>query len=313
MTQRSKRPRLGKGLASLIRNSAEEQIEYQPFTKSTLTKEAITFIPIEEIAPNPSQPRRNFDENSLAQLADSIRTFGILQPVLVKRIENPQDNKKYQLIAGERRLRAAMMAKLEQIPCIIKPASRLETLELSLIENLQRADLNPIEKAMAYQKLIDQFQLTQQQVADRVGLPRTTIANYLRLLDLCDEVQSLIIDGSLSFGHGKVLASLAGKTDIQKQLAKKVVKEGISVRQLEKLIEIVQGQKQPVPQKAASAPTRSRSAYIINLEKQLTESIGTKVSIKPGRAKNTGKIIIEYYDLDDFDRILSALGVQLES
>jgi len=225
MTQRSKRPRLGKGLASLIRNSTEEQTEYQPFTKSTLTKEAITFIPIEEIAPNPSQPRRNFDETSLNQLANSIRTFGMLQPVLVKRIENPQDNKKYQLIAGERRLRAAMIAKLEQIPCIIKPASRLETLELSLIENLQRADLNPIEKAMAYQKLIDQFQLTQQQVADRVGLPRTTIANYLRLLDLCDEVQSLIIDGSLSFGHAKVLASLAGKTDIQKQLAKKVVNE----------------------------------------------------------------------------------------
>jgi ParB family chromosome partitioning protein len=188
-------------------------------------------------------------------------------------------------------------------------------LELALIENIHREDLNPVERALAYRDLMDQFALTQEQAAQRVGEKRSTVANHLRLLDMSDGVLALITSGEISFGHAKVLASLAGQSDRQFLLAKRVAQEGLPVRQLEQLI----AQLQQLDQGKGGGPAetvpgqQSKSAYLSDVERQLTEVVGTKVSIRPGRAKHSGRIVISYYSLDDFDRIAKSLGMSLES
>lgn len=316
------RPRLGRGLASLIRNSAEPDGQYQPVSAAAQpvhappaynpARDGLVLLPVEAISPNPHQPRRTFNEELLAELAQSIKLHGLLEPVLV--IENPAGNgQNYQLIAGERRLRASKLAGIKEIPCIIRAARPQSMLEMALIENIHRDDLNPVEKAMAYRDLMDQFTLTQEQAAQRVGQPRTTVANYLRLLDLCDEVQQLIVGGALSFGHAKVLASLAGDSQAQLDIAQRVVRQGLSVRQLEDLLiqraaSLAAGNA-TVPDPAGSA----KAPYLADLERQLGEAVGTRVLIRPGRAKHSGKITIEYYSLEDFDRITGALGAKIDS
>jgi ParB/RepB/Spo0J family partition protein len=246
---RDDRPRLGRGLASLIRNSTEpDPVATQPAGTDTATHTAhdvaqasatatgayvpvqpgeivthhqpqpaqpdkatgAVILPISSIEPNPSQPRRTFNEQSLAELAESIRTHGLLQPVVVSQMQTSDGQARYHLIAGERRWRAAKLAGVAELPCILRPASRQQMLELALIENIHRDDLNPIERAHAYRQYMDRFNLTQADAAQRLGQARATVANFLRILDLCDEVQELVLEGAISLGHAKVLAGLAG-------------------------------------------------------------------------------------------------------
>jgi len=267
-------------------------------------------IPVEQIAPNPYQPRREFDNEQLAELTASVREHGILQPLLVApRGDNDVDSP-YILIAGERRLRASKLAGLSAVPCVLREADPRQLLEWAIIENVQRSDLNPIDRAKAYRDYIDRFSLTQAQAAQKLGQPRATIANYLRLLDLSDDVQQLLLTGRLSFGHAKVLAGLAGRPAIQLALAGKAAARNLSVRQLEALI----AAENSAPGQSPTPDRRSaKQPYILDLEQQLTQSVGTRVTIRTGRAKNTGGITIEFYSLDDFDRIIRALGAKVDS
>ena len=336
MPRDSKRPRLGRGLASLIRKSTDTPDvdgHYQPttppgpaaadalatpsalaaHTPMAATKaNAVAMLPLANVRRNPYQPRRGFDEDALKGLAESIRTHGLLQPVVVTEAGIVEGRLCYELIAGERRLRASELAGVAEIPAIVRKSTPQQMLELALVENIHRADLNALERANAYHELMDRFGLTQQQVAEAVGEPRTTVANHVRLLDLADEVQKLIADGSLSFGHGKVLAGLTGRAQLQSELARRTVKGGLSVRELEGLI--VESGVTVVADTPAKQPApKTRSPYLADVERQLGEAIGTKVRIRPGRAKHSGKLVVEYYSLDDFDRIVAKFGVTLES
>lgn len=309
--------RLGRGLSSLISSSspvASTPAEEDPHGRyeSTATPNTLTRdIPIDQISPNPFQPRRQFDEDALTDLAASITQQGILQPLVVAPATADAD-RPYTLVAGERRLRAAQQAGLDAVPCVVRTPTRQQILEWALVENIQRTDLNPLERAQAYREYIDRFELTQAEAAERLGQARTTVTNHLRLLDLADEVQTLIRDGRLTFGHAKVLATLIGNPAPQTELAKRTVKDGLSVRQLEALVATAQGgAKAPGDSPSKTAP--DKSAYLVELEEQLTRTIGTRVKIRPGRSKNAGRIIIDYYNLDDFDRIANTLGLELES
>ncbi len=273
-------------------------------------------IPVERIQPNPCQPRRAFAAEALGELADSIRLHGVLEPLVVcPRSQSDGQEPGYYLVAGERRLRAAQLAGKTAVPCVLRHASRQEMLELAVIENIHREDLNPVERAMAYRDLLDQFGLTQEQAAQRVGEKRSTVANHLRLLDLSNEVQTMVASGQLSFGHAKVLAALAGRVDQQALLAKRVVQENMSVRQLEELVkqlqELGQADMAAVAEPAATGATKS--AYLADLERQLSETVGARVAIRPGRAKHSGRVVISYYTIEDFDRITKALGMAVES
>jgi ParB family chromosome partitioning protein len=269
-------------------------------------------LPVGSISPNPYQPRRSFEEESLAALAESIRTHGMLQPVLVAERQAADGGKTYHLIAGERRLRAARKAGASEIPCILRREEGASVLELALVENIHRTELGPLERASAYRDLMDRFNLTQEQVAEKVGEPRATIANYLRLLDLCDEVQAHIASGRLTFGHAKVLAGLAGDVARQAALAKAAVQRGLSVRALEELVEQAKSGGGGDAGKEGQSP-KARPPYVLEVERQLSQGVGTKVSIRPGRARHSGRIVIEYYSLEDFDRIVAALGASIES
>ena len=331
-TKRKKR--LGRGLSSLIINSADiasvEAInEEMPVTTALRTtyvgttvpshsidsrstaqvaqveaKGTPLSIPISKIKANPFQPRKEFSSDELSDLASSISAQGILQPLLVREPVSGENEGSYVLIAGERRLRAASQAGLDSVPCILRKATGREMLEWALIENIQREDLNPIEQGEAYRHYIDRFELTQVEAAEKLGIGRVTIANHLRLLELQSDVQEILRLGQITFGHGKVLAGLVGQPARQLILAKRVIRDGISVRQLENLV--VAG---PITEKPA-APVKQKQAYVVDMEEQLTQSFGTRVSIKPGRSKNTGRVVVEYYSLDDFDRLTAALGTK---
>lgn len=305
------KPRLGRGLSSLIKPTVPTQSPSEAQPGPAQPSEASgepKHVPIQQIAPNPHQPRRNFDPGELEELCQSIRQDGILQPLIITNAPEGSDSEKpYLLIAGERRLRAAQQAGLHDVPCIFRRANDRQLLEWAIIENIQRADLNPIERAQGYQDYMDRFNLTQQAAAERLGQARATIANHLRLLDLCDTARYLVAAGSLSFGHAKILAGLSApaQQDRQAKLADKCVREDLSVRQLEDLL------KTPEKTKTATASQESpeKPAYIRDLEEQLTNVIGTKVAIQPGRKKHTGRIVLDYYSLDDFDRLTATLGL----
>ena len=306
--------RLGRGLSSLIKStdrvqpvSEIEESSTEPATGKYLPEAtpagASRQIPTDQIARNPYQPRRDFDESQLAELTQSVRQEGILQPLIVTDAKVPHDGEKqYVLIAGERRLRAAREAGLASVPCIYRDATDRQMMEWAMIENIQRSDLNPIERAHAYRDYMDRFSLKQEQVAERMGQSRAAVANYLRLQDLCEELQDLISSGQISFGHGKVLAGLIGNPEKQVRLGRRVVAEGLSVRKLEELVS-------QTDKKSKPAPAPGKPPYVLDAENRLTEAIGTRVTILPARAKNTGRIVVEYYSLDDFDRIAESLGV----
>ena len=331
----AQKPRLGRGLSSLIGSTtatyglAEGQVQgTSPALADASGSEAKApinvpvvppapqgkprEIPVGEIAPNPYQPRREFRPQDLAELSESITQQGVIQPLVVVVSEAADSDAKYVLIAGERQLQAARMAGLATVPCVVRHATKQQMLEWALVENIQRADLNPMERAQAYREYMDRFSLGQADAAAKLGEPRTTIANHLRLLELSDEIQQLVGGGSLSFGHAKVLCSVADPAARQ-ILASKVVAEGLSVRQLEGMISVLQAPKERGSVPAASKASRSKPPYIRDLEERLTQVVGTHVAIQPGRAKHTGRVVIDFYSLEDFDRISGSLGLRVDA
>lgn len=294
-----KKSGLGKGLDSLIPEKAKtpsvQKSERDDAEKIESHKEAI-MVDIQKVEPNHKQPRKNFDEDALLELSESIKQFGILQPLLV------QDQKEYyEIIAGERRWRAAKMAKIKEVPVIIKKLTDQEIVEISLIENIQREDLNPIEEAIAYKRLLEEFHLKQDEVAERVSKSRTAVTNSMRLLKLSDRVQQMIIDDMLTTGHAR---ALIGIEDEEKQyaLAQKIFDDKLSVRETEKLIKKIQNEKGDAPAKEKQMDSQMEIIYQ-NLEEKMKHIFGTKVAIHKKDAKK-GRIEIEYYSLEELDRIM---------
>jgi ParB family chromosome partitioning protein len=305
-----KRKGLGKGIDSLIPDTGSSNgkvnAEKKPVVKEVI-KEVIkevkvpadTMMKISDIEPNREQPRKNFDKEALEELADSIRQFGIIQPIVVQKKDDY-----YEIIAGERRWRAAKLAKVKEVPVVIKEYTKQEVMEIALIENIQRKDLNPIEEALAYKSLIDEYHLKQDELAKRVSKSRAAIANAMRLLKLTDEVQNMLINDDISMGHARALLAL-DQEDLQLEAAKVVIEKGLSVRDTEKLVKSILNPKQvklPIPS--------SEEAVYESIATKLREKLGTKVSINHKKG-GKGKIEIEYYSKEEFERILEMFdGIQ---
>ena len=294
-----KRNGLGKGLDSLIPNKTvkEESASQQKVSKEKQEKNVGSgeiLVKINEVEPNREQPRKEFDEDSLMELADSIRQFGILQPLLVQKKKDY-----YEIVAGERRWRAAKMAGLKEIPVVIKEFSAQEIVEISLIENIQREDLNPVEEAMAYRRLIDEFKLKQDEIAERVSRSRTAVTNSLRLLKLDARVQQMMVDEMISAGHAR---ALLGISDAEKQysVAMRIFDEKLSVRETEKLVKTILN---PSKKKETGTGNSAEDAIYEKLEEKMKNITGTRVFIHR-KKNNKGKIEIEYYSRDDLDRII---------
>lgn len=279
---------LGKGLGALY--NTDEAIDVQ--------SEQVLELKISQIEPNKSQPRTEFDREKLEVLADSIKKYGVLQPIVVKKL----DNGFYKIIAGERRWRASKMAGIEKIPVMIREYDDRETMEIALVENLQREDLNPFEEARGYRELIDLFSMTQEQVAQRVGKSRSAVANSIRLLSLCDEIKGFVLKKELTVGHVRALLATDNE-GVQLMAARRIVEEGLTVRQTEALIKsLLQTKKE----KKKNPVDEELKRYLGTIEKKLSDSLGTKVTIS--NKKNRGKIEIEYYNNDDFERIMNIIS-----
>ena len=275
---------LGKGLGALLGDFSEEPLE----------KSAYQQLPIYKVEPNPDQPRHDFDEEELQALADSITVHGIIQPLTVREMPNGY----YQIIAGERRWRAARMANLSDVPAVIMEADDKKAMELALIENLQRQDLNPLEEALGYQTLMNEYGLTQEEAAGRVGKSRPAVANALRLLGLCPEVQERVRKGELSAGHARAILQLKSEKK-QQEAAQKIVALGLSVRQAELLCKNMS--KEPVPQKKEVFAVD----YVAECEKSLSKHLGRGVKIVNGKRK--GRFELEFYGQEDLQNLLDAL------
>ena len=275
---------LGKGLGALLGDFTEEPLE----------KSAYQLLPIYKVEPNPDQPRHDFDEEELQALADSITVHGIIQPLTVREMPNGY----YQIIAGERRWRAARMANLSDVPAVIIEADDKKAMELALIENLQRQDLNPLEEALGYQTLMNEYGLTQEEAAGRVGKSRPAVANALRLLGLCPEVQERVRKGELSAGHARAILQLKSEKK-QQEAAQKIVALGLSVRQTELLCKNMS--KEPVPQKKEVFAVD----YVAECEKSLSKHLGRGVKIVNGKRK--GRFELEFYGQEDLQNLLDAL------
>jgi ParB family chromosome partitioning protein len=281
--------KLGRGLSSLLGSS--------PSTPTDAPRSPLKTIPVDNITPNPRQPRRQFDEDALRALSDNVKANGLLQPILVRAIGD-----RFELIAGERRWRAAKLAGMANIPAIEQIADDSRSLELAVIENVLRDDLNPLELATAYRELANTGGLTQDQVADKVGKSRPAVANTLRLLDLPPAIQDLVRSGQLSPGHARALLALQDPKR-QLALAHRAVKEGLSVRQVERLV-------YSLPKSRPESKTVTlRAPHITHLERLLSERLGTKVTVHEDRTKGRGQITIEFYTNADFERILQVLGI----
>lgn len=275
---------LGKGLGALLGDFTEEPLE----------KSAYQLLPIYKVEPNPDQPRQDFDEEELQALADSITVHGIIQPLTVREMPNGY----YQIIAGERRWRAARMANLSDVPAVIIEADDKKAMELALIENLQRQDLNPLEEALGYQTLMNEYGLTQEEAAGRVGKSRPAVANALRLLGLCPEVQERVRKGELSAGHARAILQLKSEKK-QQEAAQKIVALGLSVRQAELLCKNMS--KEPVPQKKEVFAVD----YVAECEKSLSKHLGRGVKIVNGKRK--GRFELEFYGQEDLQNLLDTL------
>lgn len=290
---------LGKGLDSLIPNAVGESKSNKGATNQSIKEETAgpdTLVKITMVEPNREQPRKNFDEDSLMELAESIKQHGLLQPILV------QDRKDhYEIIAGERRWRAAKLAGLKEVPVIIKNLSEQEIVEISLIENIQRENLNPIEEAQAYKKLLNEFNLKQDEVAERVSKSRTAVTNSMRLLKLCDEVQQMVINEMISTGHARALLAIENPEQ-QYAIAQKVFDEKLSVREVEKLVKNLNK-----PEKPKKEENKALEVIYNDIEEKLKQALSTKVAIS-SKGNGTGKIEIEFYSHDDFDRLVEGLG-----
>lgn len=266
----------------------------------------LVYLPVASLRPNRHQPRQQFDENSLNRLADSIRSEGIMQPIVAR--PDGQDTGRYEVVAGERRWRAAKIAGLATVPVIVRDLNDRQLAEWALIENLQREDLNPIERAEAFSRLIDQFGLSHEEAGERIGMDRSTITNHLRLLTLCDTVKQLIREGLISMGQARALAGLSDESQ-QKMLAERAVRQGMSVREVEAAVRKLTETNSASPKAASSS---GKAPFLADLERQIAQQLGTKVTLKPGRKKGTGTLSIDFYSLDQFDALVTQLGVKTD-
>lgn len=291
---------LGKGLDSLIPTNVMMESEVKHATVSTASsaeegKDSTLMVKLSKVEPNREQPRKNFDEDSLQELAESLKQFGMLQPILV---QNRGDY--YEIIAGERRWRAAKIAGLKEVPVIVRELTDQEIVEISLIENIQREDLNPIEEAQAYKRLLTEFHLKQDEVAERVSKSRTAVTNSMRLLKLCDEVQKMVVDDMISTGHARALISIEDPEE-QYLIAQKIFDEKLSVREVEKLVKDLH--KPPKPPKEEN---RTLQAIYQEISERLKQSLSTKVSVS-AKQNGAGKIEIEFYNHEDLERLLERI------
>ena len=291
-----------RGLESLISQGRAREKTQTAETPEKAPEESKGFVTVKlsRVIPNTTQPRTEFDEAALKELADSIAKYGVISPLLVQKKDDY-----YEIIAGERRWRAAKMAGIKEVPVVIKDYSAQETLEVSLIENIQREDLNPLEEAHAYRRLVEEYGLTQEEVADKVSKSRAAITNSLRLLKLDERVQKMLIDGLLTNGHARALLGLEDK-DAQAEAANQVAVEGLSVRETEKLVKNYGRPKRPI-----RLPDPQLEAVYGDLEEKLMKKFGTKVSVKH-KMSGKGSIEIEYYSTEEFDRLLELFG-QIET
>ena len=258
-------------------------------------------VKLSQIEPNSEQPRKNFDPEQIQELADSMKKYGVLQPLLVQKKDDH-----YEIIAGERRWRAAREAGLREVPVVIKEYSKQQAMEISLIENVQRADLNPVEEAMAYQKLMQEFDLTQEEIAERVSKNRATITNSIRLLKLDERVQEMLVQSQLSSGHARALLSLENKEN-QYQAALKIAEEKLSVRDVEKMVKALNKPKDTKKKNEEEKPEEKDISFIFkDLEERMKRAVGTKVSINR-RDNDKGKVEIEYYSQEELERIVELL------
>jgi ParB family transcriptional regulator, chromosome partitioning protein len=309
MLGRMAKPALGRGLGALLGgmiSAPKAGPSGPPLSPEAPSGETVQMVPLDRIRPSPFQPRKEFSPEGLQELADSIKSQGIMQPLLVREREGLLE-----LIAGERRWRAAQLAGLAAVPVLCREADDATALELILVENLQREDLNPIEEATGYRQLIDQFGLTQDQAAAKVGKSRVAVANSLRLLNLPPQVQGWVKDGQLSAGHAKVILGLAS-AEHQTHAAQRALAQSLTVRQTEELVSNWQSR----PAAAAGSPTAPpaavplRDAHVVALETKLRERLGTKVSLRYRQGK--GAMEIRFFSDDDLERILELLGIPVD-
>jgi ParB family transcriptional regulator, chromosome partitioning protein len=303
------KPALGRGLGALLSNNAVARTPVPaavPDSSEALaqvdeSREQIQHVPLGRIVPCPFQPRKDFSAASLQELADSIRERGIVQPLIVRERQNHLE-----LIAGERRWRAAQLAGLAEVPVIVRHADDRAVLELALIENLQRENLNPIEEAQGYAQLIEQFQLTQEEVSTKVGKSRAVVANALRLLKLSPEIQGYLREGRLTVGHAKAILGLSGEKS-HLLAAERILRDGLNVRQAEALASRLQARETSTLQKAAPPTSPARDTHVASLENKLRERLGTKVHLRYLLGK--GALEISFYSDAELERILQILGL----
>ena len=306
--RKGKPKHLGRGLQSLIGpitiSPAEaNQLLSNPSAASNFPpdielRDSLHEISMDSVSPNPYQARTAWNEQELEELSASIKANGIIQPILVRPTASG-----YELIAGERRLRAAQMASLTTIPALVRTATDEQMLEWSLVENIHRADLNPLERARAYQNYLNSFSLTQSEAAERLGEDRSVIANYLRLLDLPQELKQMLANGRLKMGHARAILALP-TDELRRKLANRAMAGRLSVRDVERLV-----RKYLTGSSQSKAATRSKPAHIMDLERKLSSQLSTKVSIEARKNGQRGKIIIEFYSLDEFDNIAEMIGL----
>ncbi len=294
---------LGKGLDSLIPDAVgeakvkKEAVETKAVGDAVEKNQQETLVKITAVEPNRKQPRKNFDEDSLQELSDSIKQVGLIQPILV------QDRKDhYEIIAGERRWRAAKLAGLKEVPVIIRDYTEQEIMEISLIENIQREDLNPIEEAQAYKRLLTEFNLKQDEVAERVSKSRTAVTNSMRLLKLTDKVQQMVIDEMISTGHARAILSIENPEE-QYEMAQRIFDEKLSVREVEKLVKNLHKPEKP------KKPSDDMTIQVIyqDIEDKLKQRLSTKVTVT-SKGEGSGKIEIEFYNHEDLDRLLDIIS-----
>ncbi len=304
---RTKQKHLGRGLESLLgpitmpQGYPSSESKAEPFSPKPLSEKRLHSsyreININSIQRNPYQPRTEWNQQELNDLCESINKNGLIQPIIVRKIQDG-----FELIAGERRLRAAKMLEMTTIPAIVREASDEQMLEIALVENIHRTDLNPIERAKAYRKYIDTFSLTQSQAAEKLGEDRSVVANYMRLLDLPQEIKQMVIEGDLSMGHARAILSLP-TDDQRRKLANKALTGRLTVREVEKMV------KQYLSPQQKKNSLKSKPPHISDLENKLTSQLGTKVNIDTQKNGQRGKIVIEFYSIDEFERLIEKMGL----
>lgn len=308
MSKKEKTKHLGRGLQSLLspittlRTEPSEALS-SPISDANMPpdkelQDSLQELSIEAISPNPYQPRTVWNEHDLADLAESIKANGVIQPIIVR-----PSGSKYQLIAGERRFRAAKLASMTTIPALVRSASDKQLLEWSLVENIHRVGLNPIERAKAYQDYLSTFSLTQSKAAERLGEDRSVVANYIRLLDLPPEIKQMLADGQLTMGHARAILALP-TDELRRKLANRALVGRLSVREVERLV------RKYITGTSQSKPTiRTKPPHILDLERKLSSQLSTKVNIDTRKNGQRGRIVIEFYSLDEFDSITERIGI----